>query len=182
MYSKNDFRYYRENRLMHSDDFLAHYGVKGMKWKVRKINYGGYFEGNDFSTRGRGLAIENESTGKEYGVHYAKWGKGKNPKNKALVFTKENRKRKNAGKLVDKTKGRINVFGDKAHKEVTIDLNKRKPKKKSKKGKDVARSISSGAQKVKSTAKKTIKNNQQEIKDNIKSRKRKKKSSISFGE
>lgn len=35
MYSKNDFRYYRENRLMHSDDFLAHYGVKGMKWHKR---------------------------------------------------------------------------------------------------------------------------------------------------
>lgn len=33
MYSKNDYRYYLENQLMHSDDFLAHYGVKGMKWK-----------------------------------------------------------------------------------------------------------------------------------------------------
>ena len=36
MYSKNDYRYYLENRLMHSDDFLAHYGVKGMKWKHHK--------------------------------------------------------------------------------------------------------------------------------------------------
>lgn len=36
MYSKNDFRYYRENRLTHSDDFLAHYGVKGMKWRKHK--------------------------------------------------------------------------------------------------------------------------------------------------
>lgn len=33
MYSKNDYRYYLEDQLMHSDDFLAHYGVKGMKWK-----------------------------------------------------------------------------------------------------------------------------------------------------
>ena len=33
MYSKNDYRYYLENQLMHSDDFLAHYGVKGMKWR-----------------------------------------------------------------------------------------------------------------------------------------------------
>lgn len=33
MYSKNDYRYYLENQLVHSDDFLAHYGVKGMKWK-----------------------------------------------------------------------------------------------------------------------------------------------------
>lgn len=36
MYSKNDYRYYLENQLMHSDDFLAHYGVKGMKWNKRK--------------------------------------------------------------------------------------------------------------------------------------------------
>lgn len=36
MYSRNDYRYYLENRLMHSDDFLAHYGVKGMKWHKKK--------------------------------------------------------------------------------------------------------------------------------------------------
>lgn len=36
MYSKNDYRYYREHRLMHSEDFLAHYGVKGMKWRKHK--------------------------------------------------------------------------------------------------------------------------------------------------
>lgn len=36
MYSKNDYRYYLENQLAHSDDFLAHYGVKGMKWKQHK--------------------------------------------------------------------------------------------------------------------------------------------------
>lgn len=35
MYSKNDYRYYLEHRLMESNDFLAHYGVKGMKWKKR---------------------------------------------------------------------------------------------------------------------------------------------------
>lgn len=33
MYSKNDYRYYLEHRLAESDDYLAHYGVKGMKWK-----------------------------------------------------------------------------------------------------------------------------------------------------
>lgn len=33
MYSKNDYRYYLEHRLSNSDDYLAHYGVKGMKWK-----------------------------------------------------------------------------------------------------------------------------------------------------
>ena len=36
MYSKNDYRYYLEDQLIHSDDFLAHYGVKGMKWKKHK--------------------------------------------------------------------------------------------------------------------------------------------------
>lgn len=37
MYSKNDYRYYLEHRLMESDDFLAHYGVKGMKWKDHRV-------------------------------------------------------------------------------------------------------------------------------------------------
>lgn len=36
MYSKNDYRYYLEHQLMDSDDFLAHYGVKGMKWRNRR--------------------------------------------------------------------------------------------------------------------------------------------------
>ena len=36
MYSKNDYRYYLEHRLMESDDYLAHYGVKGMKWHKHK--------------------------------------------------------------------------------------------------------------------------------------------------
>ncbi len=36
MYSRNDYRYYLESRLAESDDFLAHYGVKGMKWKNHK--------------------------------------------------------------------------------------------------------------------------------------------------
>ena len=35
MYSKNDYRYYLEHRLLVSDDYLAHYGVIGMKWGVR---------------------------------------------------------------------------------------------------------------------------------------------------
>lgn len=36
MYSKNDYRYYLEHRCEESDDFLMHYGVKGMKWKDHK--------------------------------------------------------------------------------------------------------------------------------------------------
>ena len=36
MYSKNDYRYYLEHRLAESNDHLAHYGVKGMKWHKRR--------------------------------------------------------------------------------------------------------------------------------------------------
>ena len=39
MYSRNDYRYYLEHQLMISDDYLAHYGVMGMKWGVRKDSY-----------------------------------------------------------------------------------------------------------------------------------------------
>ena len=35
MYSKNDYRYYLEHRMA-EDNYLAHYGVKGMKWKHHK--------------------------------------------------------------------------------------------------------------------------------------------------
>lgn len=35
MYSKNDYRYYLERQLLTSGDYLAHYGVMGMKWGVR---------------------------------------------------------------------------------------------------------------------------------------------------
>lgn len=34
MYSRNDYRYYLERQLLVSDDYLAHYGVIGMKWGV----------------------------------------------------------------------------------------------------------------------------------------------------
>lgn len=49
MYSKNDYRYYLENQLAHSDDFLAHYGVKGMKWKNHKKTSN--IEVNHFDTK-----------------------------------------------------------------------------------------------------------------------------------
>ena len=35
MYSKNDYRYYLEHRMA-EENYLAHYGVKGMKWKIHK--------------------------------------------------------------------------------------------------------------------------------------------------
>lgn len=39
MYSRNDYRYYLEHRLEESDDYLAHYGVKGMKWRKHKSSF-----------------------------------------------------------------------------------------------------------------------------------------------
>ena len=36
MYSQNDYRYYLQHQLAFSDDYLAHYGVLGMHWGVRK--------------------------------------------------------------------------------------------------------------------------------------------------
>ena len=74
MYSKNDYRYYLENQLMHSDDFLAHYGVKGMKWsKVKKkLSYdsdSGIWtntRGGFVNNKGRGIvatSAQNSNTG-----------------------------------------------------------------------------------------------------------------------
>ncbi len=36
MYSKNDYRNYLEHRLMESDDYFAHFGIPGMKWRKHK--------------------------------------------------------------------------------------------------------------------------------------------------
>lgn len=36
MYSKNDYRYYLEHRMA-EENYLAHYGVKGMKWRNRRV-------------------------------------------------------------------------------------------------------------------------------------------------
>lgn len=39
MYSKNDYQYYLENQLTHSDDFLAHYGVNNYLIHERSHKY-----------------------------------------------------------------------------------------------------------------------------------------------
>jgi len=66
MYSRNDYRYYLENQLMNSDDYLAHYGVKGMKWKKRRtlrtINDAGQFVSNKgFAKAMKGKKLYNEA-------------------------------------------------------------------------------------------------------------------------
>ena len=37
MYSKNDYRYYLEHRMA-EENYLAHYGIRGMKWRKRKAS------------------------------------------------------------------------------------------------------------------------------------------------
>ena len=60
MYSKNDYRYYLENQLIHSDDYLAHYGVKGMKWKQHKVD--GERIGTNISIGAYETAIQGKTT------------------------------------------------------------------------------------------------------------------------
>ena len=54
MYSQNDYRYYLEYRLMTSGNFLAHHGVKGMHWGVRKERSSGL-------SRGQRKTIKNKA-------------------------------------------------------------------------------------------------------------------------
>lgn len=93
MYSKNDYRYYLENQLIHSDDFLAHYGVKGMKWHKRKLK-------NPLAPKNQKVEVtdlKNEKTGEVYKSSKKKVKKSKNPlapKNqKVEVITNKKKKR-----------------------------------------------------------------------------------------
>lgn len=138
MYSKNDYRYYLEHRMA-EENYLAHYGVKGMKWKHRKNDV--TFEKNIDSTTGRrdyridfnkhdgwsdGIGIrytpKNKYTNRSLSVYdttRTKWDK----KNDDYVY--ENKKR---GRL-SKTRAEDGV-------EYELDLSSRKKNKKSnKKGK-----------------------------------------------
>lgn len=131
MYSKNDYRYYRENRLLYSDDFLAHYGVKGMKWGKKKVtfekrtdSYSGAkdyridFNKHEHWSDGIGIRYDNgKKTGKKslsvYNTTRTKWDK----KNDDYVY--ENKK-----------KGRFSKQRAEDGVEYSIDLSKRKKKKK----------------------------------------------------
>ena len=61
MYSQNDYRYYLEHRLAQSEDFLAHYGIKGMKWKKHKST--SYDPNTGMLTRTRELTNGSKSIG-----------------------------------------------------------------------------------------------------------------------
>ena len=72
MYSKNDYRYYLEHRMV-EDNYLAHYGVKGMKWKQhlkRKFdqNFNVYKDTKSFDN----LYSRGEATSKYVGIESKK--------------------------------------------------------------------------------------------------------------
>lgn len=54
MYSKNDYRYYLEHRMA-EENYLAHYGVKGMKWKQHKNGLSKEIENIKYDLRSRGV-------------------------------------------------------------------------------------------------------------------------------
>ena len=133
MYSKNDYRYYLENRLIHSDDYLAHYGVKGMKWKQHVRNK---FNEN--------YSVYNMSGRHEYGGHTYDWKERgiesrKNP-NKYLsvgsvnvdgkksvdIYTGPSKKER------DIKKGRVGIYTGSEGSHISIDTTKKKKSKKNK--------------------------------------------------
>lgn len=154
MYSKNDYRYYLDNRLMHSDDFLAHYGVRGMKWKHRK---GGNPEIdpklsgrarknaiNDFSIRRstdphtgtKELRLDfNKHKGWSDGIG-VRYNSGKKGSKKSLSVydtTKTKWDKKNDDYVYEnKKKGRLTKVRAEDGVEYKIDLSKKKKKSKKK--------------------------------------------------
>lgn len=140
MYSKNDYRFYLENQLIHSDDFLAHYGVKGMKWKkhlksrydVYEKNYTDteYWRGqenikNGVSYDGKMIAIDNKKHPNRYvEVHKKKYADGKTATDINFGATKKERDI-NIGK-------RVNVYTTSEGSQLHIDTTKKKKSKKNK--------------------------------------------------
>lgn len=138
MYSKNDYRYYLENQLAHSDDFLAHYGVKGMKWKQHlKSKYDVY------SIKGhQGIAGGNIPSENVYGYDYKEAGieSKKNPNKYVSIGSK---KYDNGKKSIDLytgpskkersiKKGRVSIDTGSEGSHISIDTTKKKKSKKNK--------------------------------------------------
>lgn len=123
MYSKNDYRYYLENQLMHSDDMLAHYGIKGMKWKKHKqTNYDpntGDWSRTSLIGDNKGHAI---ALSKQHNSRTGKTGIG-------LTYVNSNKKEKYTPSI--NKVGRISTSNTGNSKTIAIDTsNKKKVRKK----------------------------------------------------
>ena len=100
MYSKNDYRYYLEHRMA-EENFLAHYGVKGMKWGKLKTttNYNGK---TGMWTRTGGIANDNGKAvtlGKTRSSRTGETGVGVTLINTKKKFNTKNPKSKKLGRL-----------------------------------------------------------------------------------
>ena len=141
MYSKNDYRYYLEDQLMHSDDYLAHYGVKGMKWKQhlkKKFNdnydvysisgkhnvYGGLNGQTKTGTvKYKERGIESKNAYKYIAVGSHKYSDGRSTKDLYFSPTKKERSIK---------KGRVSIDTGEEGSHISIDTTKKKKSKKNK--------------------------------------------------
>lgn len=146
MYSKNDYRYYLEHRLAESNDYLAHYGVKGMKWKQHlkramipkdlTIEKDGYKWG-DYSAKGIRLDFDKHR-GKDGKVNWSNGvgiqiEKNKKTGEKSLRFYNTRRvKLDNEGyaKIESKRKGRFAKSRGEDGVDYSIDIHSPKKSKK----------------------------------------------------
>ena len=116
MYSKNDYRYYLEHRLMMSDNFLAHYGVKGMKWKNHATNYIdrqlanraeklGYERGGTYFANSNGKIVTIKKNNKDLAYNYLndRGAHAKSKVNKKIKKIKNKKVRSLASKAAKKT-------------------------------------------------------------------------------
>lgn len=134
MYSKNDYRYYLEHRLAESNNYLAHYGVKGMKWKkhlankvdsylankARNLGYGGtYYVNNDASGKTYSNMTQVKKNNKDLAANYL-YDRGYHANKAALKAVKKiknKRVRKVANKAIKTLNKKYNkVIVDKARK------------------------------------------------------------------
>ena len=168
MYSKNDYRYYLENRLMHSEDYLIH----GRSHKyIKKIGNRYFYSQHELAAflnkdkKDRKVTFENYSdpaAGKiNYRIDFNKhdgWSDGigvrynpndRNGKRSLMVYdtTKTKWDKKNDDYVYEhKTKGRVTKERAEDGVSYTIDLtNKKKEKKKKKAINTIKKGVSNGA-------------------------------------
>ena len=156
MYSKNDYRYYLEHRLAQSDDFLAHYGVEGMKWKNRKRKpdlYGNSLFDTYYGDVRRPGQVEKaldkykaKKTARELvnKTHKYRWNEnksvGKNIERNIKTAKRRSKLKKAANKAIDAAYGPVQLKeaykadrarsnGTYGKKQVTVTKKEKKPKR-----------------------------------------------------